>query len=75
MTPKQSTFKTITIRWERGSKMPTMRGKWKRLSDGRILAMYTRAELAQCLEVCEAISNADSSESDIPELSVVKNQV
>jgi hypothetical protein len=39
-------FKTITIRWPAGSKMPTIRGKWKRLPDGRIEATYTRDELA-----------------------------
>lgn len=48
-----ATFKTITIRWEHGSKMPTIRGQWKRLPDGRIEATYTRAELAQCLKVFE----------------------
>jgi hypothetical protein len=48
-----TTFKTITIRWKRGSKMPTIRGQWIRLPDGRIEAIYTRDELAQCLKIFE----------------------
>lgn len=47
------TFKTITIRWERGSNMPTIRGQWIRLPDGRIETTYTRDELGQCLKVFE----------------------
>ncbi len=46
-----ATFKTITIRWEHGSKMPTIRGQWIRLPDGRIEATYTRDELKQCLSL------------------------
>jgi len=46
-------FKTITIRWEKESKIPTIRYKWYRLEDGRIQAIYTRDELAKCLEVYE----------------------
>lgn len=51
-----ATFKTITIRWERGSKMPTIRGQWKHLPDGRIEATYTHDELGQCLKVFELIN-------------------
>lgn len=51
-----STFENIRICWPRDSKMPTISGKWERLADGRILATYTRDELAQCFEVFEAIS-------------------
>lgn len=48
-------FKTITIRWEQGLKMPTPRGNWKRLADGRIEATYTRDDLRVCLEVFEVV--------------------
>jgi len=51
----KNTFKTITIRWPTGSKMLTIRGNWKRLSDGRIEATYTRDELALCLSLFELI--------------------
>lgn len=44
-------FREITIRWPCGSNIPTIRGKWKRLADGRIEATYTRAELAKCFEM------------------------
>lgn len=44
-------FEIITIRWPAGSKMPTIRGKWQRLPDGRIEATYTRDELKQCLSL------------------------
>jgi len=49
----KSTFKTITILWPRDSKMPTIRGKWKRSSYGRILATYTRDELERCFQIFE----------------------
>jgi len=52
-------FSTITIRWKKGSKFPTIRGQWKRLPDGRIEARYTRDELAICQEKFEAIYGAD----------------
>lgn len=48
-------FKTITIRWRRGLKMPVIRGQWQRLEDERIQAVYTRDDLRVCLEVFEAI--------------------
>lgn len=47
--------KTITIRWPAGSKFPTVRGKWKRLKDGRIEATYTQDELEQCQKTFETI--------------------
>jgi hypothetical protein len=50
-------FKTITIRWKQGLKMPVIRGKWQRLDDERIQAVYTRDDLRVCLEVFEAIQN------------------
>jgi len=56
----KNTFKTITIRWERGSKMPTIRDKWKILPDGRIEATYTHDELAQCLRVFELVDFSSS---------------
>jgi len=52
-----ATFKTIKIRWKVGVNMPTIRGKWKRLSDGRIEATYTSYELKQCIELFELITN------------------
>lgn len=48
-------FKVITIRWPRDLKMPTPRGQWQRLEDGKIQASYTRDELRVCLEIFEAI--------------------
>jgi hypothetical protein len=50
-------FKTITIRWPVGSKIPAIRGKWKRLEDGRIEAIYTREELRICLEKYELLAD------------------
>jgi hypothetical protein len=47
-------FKTIRILWPRDSKVPTIRGKWTRMRDGRILATYTPEELEQCLKTFEA---------------------
>jgi hypothetical protein len=42
--------KQIKIHWPAGSKIPTIRGKWQRLSDGQIEATYTEDELKICLE-------------------------
>ena len=49
------TFSTITIIWPHDSKFPTIASQWKRLPDRRILATYTRDELAHCIQVFEAI--------------------
>jgi hypothetical protein len=46
---------TITIRWKKGSNFPTIRGKWKRLADGRIEAKYSRAELEICRKTFETL--------------------
>ena len=56
-------FKTITIRWPRDSKVPTISGKWQRLPDGRIEATYTRAELEQCMMIFEVTQSADQTRS------------
>lgn len=40
--------KNITIRWQKKSGLPTIRGKWKRLDDGRIEANYTQDEMKTC---------------------------
>jgi hypothetical protein len=49
MTAQCDEFKVITIRWPVGSKIPVIRGKWKRLLDGSAQATYVPAELAVCL--------------------------
>jgi len=51
--------KKITIRWEKDSKFPTIRGQWKRLKDGRIEATYTADELEQCRKTYESIHGSD----------------
>lgn len=55
----RETFKTITIRWQADSKIPTIRGKWRRMDDGRIEARYTRDELAKCLEFFEVLEQGN----------------
>jgi len=47
----------ITIRWEKGSKIPAIAGEWRWLPDGRIEAMYNSEELKKCLAVFEAIKD------------------
>lgn len=60
-TDKQKeTFRTIVICWPSDSKFPTILGKWKRLPDQRILATYTRDELALCIRVFESIDGTDA---------------
>ena len=56
---KQKEFRSIVICWPVDSKFPTVPGKWERLPDRRILATYTRDELARCIRVFEAINEAD----------------
>jgi len=56
----RDTFKTITIRWQKESKIPTIRGKWKRLDDGRIEAFYTHDELEKLLEVYELTNRKET---------------
>jgi hypothetical protein len=58
-TPAVGNFKSITLRWPANSKVPTIHGKWKRLKDGRIQAIYAPSELAICLMVAELISEPD----------------
>lgn len=48
-------FRVITVRWPRESNVPTIRGQWRRLSDGRIEATYTRDELQKCFELAEIL--------------------
>lgn len=72
-------FKKITIRWKKDSKIPTIGGKWRRMDDGRIEAMYTRDELAKCLEVYEVITGENGiapspSRADKTPLSVPKKR-
>ena len=55
-TKHTRTFKKITIAWPADLSIPTPRGKWMRLADGRILATYTPQELAICLKVLEVIN-------------------
>jgi hypothetical protein len=52
-------FKSITLRWPAHSRMPAVHGKWKRLADGRIQAVYDPDELALCLVVAEIIAEPD----------------
>lgn len=48
-------FKTITIRWPADTEVPTVHGKWQRLANGRIQAVYAPDELAICLKIAEII--------------------
>ena len=41
-----------------GSKFPTIRGQWERLSNGRVLAWYTTQQLAQCKKMFEIVKGA-----------------
>lgn len=72
-------FRTITIRWKKDSKVPTIRGKARRMDDGRIEATYTRDELAKCLEIYEIITGENGvapapSRADKTPLSVPKKR-
>lgn len=58
-THKQKEFRLIVICWPGDSKFPTIPGKWERLPDRRILATYTRDELARCIRVFEAVNETD----------------
>ena len=49
-------FKSIKVLWPRGSKMPTISGKWEKMKDGRILATYSPKELERCLEIFETLN-------------------
>lgn len=55
-------FRSITVRWKAGAAMPTIRGKWKRLPDGRIEALYTADELSKCIALCDLLAEPDSEE-------------
>ena len=57
---RRKPFSRITIVLPVGSKMPTIRGKWKRLPDGQIRATYTPAEHAECLKIFELIGDASA---------------
>ncbi len=52
-------FKSITILWPGDTRVPTIRGKWQRMKDGRVLATYTPDELEQCLKISEALDEDD----------------
>jgi hypothetical protein len=55
-TDEKGGFQTLKIRWKPGSNVPTIRGTWKRLADGKIEAIYTRDELKKCLEICDLLA-------------------
>ena len=54
-------FKMVTILLPVGSKMPVIRGKWKRLPDGRIRARYTLDEYLQCLQLFELLKDTEKT--------------
>ncbi len=60
--PNARSFKSITLRWPRNAKVPTIHGKWKRLPDGRIEAIYDPNELRICLMLAEIITESISSD-------------
>lgn len=61
-TPTQAgEFKSITINWPANTEMPAVHGKWLRLSDGRIQAVYDTDELAVCLSIVELIRDLRNS--------------
>lgn len=55
------TFKSITINWPSDTEMPTVHGKWQRMADGRIQAVYDTDELAVCLSIIELIRDLRNS--------------
>jgi hypothetical protein len=59
---KSRSFNRVTILLPADSKMPTMRGKWQRLADGRIRAWYTPDELEQCEKLFELRKQADEEQ-------------
>jgi hypothetical protein len=62
--PHCDEFKAITIRWPVESKMPVIRGKWKRLPDGSAQATYVPAELAVCLMLKDLLLNPEDYASE-----------
>jgi len=61
-TPTQpGEFKTITICWPADTEVPTVHGKWQRLPDGRIQAVYDADELAVCLSIVELVRDLRKS--------------
>lgn len=49
----------ITIVLPAESKMPTIRGKWQRLADGKIRAWYTPDEHEQCKKIFQSLQRED----------------
>lgn len=54
-------FKALTVRWPADSKMPAIRDRWQRFSDGRVQAVYAPSELAVCLMINELLHKLDGS--------------
>jgi len=54
-SPQSEEFKTLTVCWPADSLIPTVHGKWQRLPDERIQAVYAPDELALCLAVAELL--------------------
>jgi len=48
-------FKMITIRWPADTRVPVIHGRWQRLPDGRIQAIYAHDELVLCLSIAELL--------------------
>ncbi len=57
------TFKMVSIVLEVDSKMPTIRGQWLRLPNGRIKAWYTPEEYEKCLELFAGLAELRNTES------------
>lgn len=54
-SPPPGEFTTLTVRWPAATRIPTVHGKWQRLSDGRIQAVYAPDEFALCIAVAELL--------------------
>ena len=54
-------FKTITIRWPADTEMPVIHGKWQRLVDGRIQAVYYPGEFAVCHSLLVLLRDLNTS--------------
>ena len=52
---KKKKINRITLLLSADSRMPTIRGKWKRLADGKIRAWYTPEELKQCTDILKTL--------------------
>jgi hypothetical protein len=53
-------FKTITIRWPADTQMPVVHGKWQRLTDGRIQAVYDPLEFSICKSLLELLRDLNT---------------